>query len=192
MILDGQAAINGALVVNGNFSVAGSKSFVAPHPTDPGKEIRFVCLEGPESGTYFRGTGKIVGGFAEIAIPESFRLSTSSDGLTVVATPVGDLAVLAAVRVGLDKIVIRGSSDVAFSYIVNGVRKGFENFQAVAENTHFIPRSPSDPGFGAGLNDEAVRRLKANGVLNADGSINLETARRLGWDRQPGWDPSTR
>ena len=40
----------------------GIKSFVQPHPADASKEIRFVCLEGNESGTYFRGSGRVVGG----------------------------------------------------------------------------------------------------------------------------------
>ena len=41
---------------SGNFGGSGAKYFVEPHPTDPEKEIRFVSLEGPESGTYFRGS----------------------------------------------------------------------------------------------------------------------------------------
>jgi hypothetical protein len=185
-IFNGHTAINGDLTVNHNLDVSGTKNFVAPHPTDPTKEIRFVCLEGPESGTYFRGSARIAGGFAEIAIPESFSLSTSPQNLTVVATPIGGLAVLAAVHIGLDKIVIQGSSDVAFSYVVNGVRKGFEDHQAIAENTDFVPRSPSDDRF-ATINAEARRRLEANGILNPDGSINLDTAHRLGWDQRDGW-----
>jgi hypothetical protein len=186
-IVNGQAAVNGNLTINGDLDVTGStKNFVDPHPSDPTKEIRFVCLEGPESGTYFRGTGRIVGGFAEIEVPESFRLSTSPDNLTVVATPVGGLAVLAAVRVGLDKIVIQGSSDVAFSYLVNGVRQGFEGFRPIVENTHFVPRNAGDHRWDA-IHAEAIRRLKATGILNADGSINLETAHRLGWDQRESW-----
>ncbi|MGH9443789.1 MAG: hypothetical protein ACRD16_16110 [Thermoanaerobaculia bacterium] len=188
LITHGQGAVNGNFTIENDLEVVGNKSFVAPHPSDPTKEIRFVCLEGPESGTYFRGTGTIVGGFAEIPVPESFRLSTSAEGLTVVATPVGSLAVLAAVRVGLDRIVVQGSSDVAFSYIVNGVRKGFEHFQPIAENTHFIPGISLDPVFAKEINAEARRRLEANGILNPDGTINLETAHRLGWDRRPGWN----
>ena len=171
----------------GNFGATGVKSFVEPHPADPTKEIRYVCLEGRESGTYFRGTGRIVGGFATIEVPEDFRTVTAEKGLTVVVTPVGGLAVLAAVHQGLDRIVIQGSSDVAFNYIVNGVRKAFENHAPVSENTDFVPRSATDTRFTRGLPPESIRRLKANGTLNPDGTINLETARRLGWDQRDAW-----
>ena len=150
----------------------GRKYFVEPHPTDPSKEIRYVCLEGREAGTYFRGTGKIVNGFASIEVPEDFRMVTAERGLTVVATPVGGLAMLAAIHQGLDKIVIQGSSDVEFNYMVNGVRKAFENHEPISENRDFIPSSADDTRLVASLPAESVRRLKANGTLNGDGSIN--------------------
>jgi hypothetical protein len=181
-----------ALYAFGNIGATGTKSFVEPHPTDPTKEIRYVCLEGREAGTYFRGTGRIVGGFATIDLPEDFRMVTSPDGLTAVATPVGGLAVLAIVHQDLDRIVIQGSSDVTFNYVINGVRKAFRDFQPVSENGDFRPSSPNDTRFEMGLPAESLRRLKATGILNADGSINLETAHRLGWDRQKDWIASER
>ena len=39
----------------GDYGGNGAKYFVEPHPTDPTKMIKYVSLEGPESGTYFRG-----------------------------------------------------------------------------------------------------------------------------------------
>jgi hypothetical protein len=113
---------------------------------------------------------------------------TAEKGLTVVVTPVGGLAVLAAVHQGLDRIVIQGSSDVEFNYIVNGVRKAFDDFEPVTANRDFVPRSAEDDRFTKGLPAESLRRLNTNGILNADGTINLETAHRLGWDRQEGWN----
>jgi len=171
----------------GNFGSTGGKWFVEPHPTDPTREIRYVCLEGPESGTYFRGSGRIVGGFGKIDVPEDFRAVTSKDGLTVIAMPVGSPAVLVCVKKSLDGIVIQGSSDVEFDYVVNGVRRAFEGFQPISENRDFVPRSPGDRLLTTGLPAESLRRLKANGILNADGSINLETAHRLGWDQRESW-----
>ena len=44
-----------AVYGSGNQTITGTKSFVEPHPTDPTKVIRYVSLEGPEAGTYFRG-----------------------------------------------------------------------------------------------------------------------------------------
>ena len=171
----------------GGFAGTGGKYFIEPHPSDPTKEIRYVCLEGPESGTYFRGTARIVNGFATITVPEHFRIVTSEKGLTVVATPVGALAVLAAVHQGLDRIVIQGSSDVEFNYVVNGVRKALEDHQPVGENRDFIPKTARDADSWKALPAESIRRLKANGTLNPDGTINVETARRLGWDKQESW-----
>ena len=171
---------------HGAFLGDGAKYFVEPHPTDPTKEIRYVCLEGRESGTYFRGTARIRGGVATIEVPEDFRIVTSESGLTVQALPSGDLAVLACVRKDLNEIVIRGSADVEFDYMVNGVRKAFADHQPIVENQMFVPHSKDD-NFAKALPAESVRRLIANGTLNEDGTINEETARRLGWDQRPEW-----
>jgi hypothetical protein len=184
-VFTGDTIVFGALSVHGAFS-ATTKSFVAPHPTDPSKQIVYTCLEGGESGTYFRGTGRIVNGFATIEVPEDFRLVTSPQGLTVQLTPVGGLAVLAVLRQDLGTIVVQGSSDVAFHYLVNGVRAGFEQYETIQPNTAFVPRSATDAGL-RGEPDGVRRQLEANGTLNPDGSVNLETAHRLGWDQQESW-----
>jgi hypothetical protein len=173
----------GNVQVTGNLAVTGSKSFVEPHPTDPSKQIRFVCLEGPESGTYFRGSGRVAGGFATIEVPESFRDVTDENGLTVVATPVGGPGSIWVVRKGLDRIVLQASSDVHFDYVVNGVRKAYRDFEVVGENRSFVPDGPDDKSF-AQYAPEIQRRLVATGIYNADGTVNLETAKRLGWDKR--------
>jgi hypothetical protein len=183
----GNALVTASLYVNGGLSVVGNKNFVTPHPTDPSKEIVFTALEGPESGTYFRGTGQITGGRATIEVPESFRDVSAADGMTVQLTPIGDLAVLAVVSEGLDRIEVRGSMDVQFHYMVNGIRAGFEDHQTITDNKQFVPRGANDTLL-RGMPAEAVRRLKANGVLNADGSVNLRVAHEMGWDQRPGWD----
>jgi hypothetical protein len=175
------------LYAEGSIGATGAKTFVEPHPTDPTKEIRYVCLEGRESGTYFRGTSRVVGGFATIEVPEDFRMVSAEKGLTVQLTPLGAPASLWVVSESLNGITIQGSSDVEFHYTVNGVRKAFEDFRPVAENRDFVPRSPDDERFTTGLPAESVRRLKATGILNSDGTINLETAHRLGWDQQDSW-----
>jgi hypothetical protein len=50
-----------------------------PDPSDPGKEIVYVALEGGEAGTYVRGTGQLNDGKAVLALPEHFRLVTAAD-----------------------------------------------------------------------------------------------------------------
>lgn len=177
-----------AIYAQGSFAAAGEKNFVEPHPTDPSKEIRYASLEGREVGTYFRGTAYLVNGQATIDIPDDFRTVTAEDGLTVQLTPIGQPANLFCVTRSLDGIQVRGSSDVEFDYQVNGVRKAFADFEPVGPNTEFVPETASDPLFTRGLPEESVRRLKANGTLNADGSVNAGTAHRLGWDTRPHWN----
>jgi hypothetical protein len=166
----------------GNFGGTGAKFFVEPHPTDPSKEIRYVSLEGPEAGTYFRGTGRTRNGFATIQVPESFRMVTDTRGLTVVVTPVGELAQIAAISKSLDKIVIQSSKDVTFDYMVNGVRKAFNDFKSISENEDFVPQGPDDNRFFS-YPAESQRRLVATGIYTPDGKVNLEKAREMGWDR---------
>jgi len=167
----------------GNTGATGAKSFVEPHPTDASKVIRYVALEGPEAGTYFRGRGRFVNGQAVIDVPESFRMVTDSEGLTVQITPIAaQLTTANVVSANLEQIVFRGNHDVEFFYLVQGVRKAFKNWEPVADGSEFVPRSPSDR-IPAYLTEEARRRLIQNGTYNADGSVNMATAVREGWTR---------
>jgi hypothetical protein len=164
----------------GDIGATGMKFFVEPHPTDASKVIRFVALEGPEAGTYFRGSSRTVGGWATIEVPESFRIVTDGEGLTVQLTPVGDLVQLAVIQKGLSQITVRSSRDVLFDYEVKGIRRSFRHHEAIADGSEFAPTSPYArlPGY---LTEEARRRLITNGTYREDGSVNLTTADRLGW-----------
>lgn len=178
-----------AILAIGNLAVTGNKDFVEPHPSNPSLEIRYAALEGPEVGTYFRGSGHLINGEAVIEPPESFRMVTAPEGLTVVVTPQGALANVACISKSLDRIVIRGNADVDFDYMVNGVRKSGVGFAPIMANHVFVPRSKARfERMVKGLPAESVRRLKANGTLNANGTVNLETAHRLGWDQKPSWN----
>lgn len=168
---------------DGDIGATGTKFFVEPHPTDPSKEIRYVSLEGPEAGTYFRGTGRTRNGFATIEVPESFRMVTDERGLTVVVTPIGELAQIATISKSLDKIVVQSSKDVAFDYMINGVRKAFKDFNAIGQNDDFVPQGPDDNRFFS-FPVESQRRLVATGIYTAEGKVNLDKAREMGWDRQ--------
>src|SRR5215831_18281615 len=165
----------------GNLSVTGAKSFVDPHPTDASRVIKYVAIEGPTPDTYFRGTGRIVGGRAVITVPEDFRMVTDEQGLTVQLTPVGALATLAVESQDLKQIRILGSRDVTFHYLVQGMRAGFEGWQPIQESDFFQPGGPEARMAGA-LNPIQRERLVANGTYNADGTVNMTTARRLGWE----------
>ena len=166
----------------GNFGGTGAKYFVEPHPHDASKVIRYVALEGPEAGTYFRGTARTHGREAIIEVPESFRLVTEPEGITVQLTPIGELATLAVVSQDLNRIVVKSSGDVRFHYQVNGFRHGFAEFDPVSTSSVFAPRKANET-IPAYLTEAEKRSLIANGTYNADGTVNLETARALGWEK---------
>ena len=167
----------------GRTGASGTKSFVDPHPTDASKVIRYISLEGNEAGTYCRGRGKFQRGIARIPVPEDFRLVTDEEGLTVQITPIGALATVAVLRMGLDEIVAGSSRDVEFSYLVQGVRKTYADVgPAIGDGSEFVPKS-ADATIPAHLSAEQKRRLIQNGTYREDGTVNPETARRLGWDR---------
>lgn len=166
--------------VDGDFTASGTKAFIEPHPSDPMLTIRYVALEGPEAGTYFRGTGRTVNREAVIQVPDSFRIVSAEEGLTVQLTPVGELAQMAVMSQDLNQIVVRSSREVTFHYHVNGIRRAFKDWQVVAEGHEFRPVSPDQkmPGW---LTEEAKSRLIANGTYNPDGTVNMNTAERMGW-----------
>jgi len=163
----------------GNFACSGTKNFTQPHPTDPSKEIQFTCLEGNESGTYFRGSARLENGWAVIEVPEEFRLVTEPEGLTVQITP-NDLVLLCVKEKSLERIVVMGEEDVEFDYFVNGVRRGFSNHKTVRENHSFVPEFKGKP-YGTQYPEDYRKILVENGTLNPDFTPNEGTASRMGW-----------
>ena len=191
VMADGVLNVSNSAEIHTDLWVFGDKHFAAPDPTDPSRQITYSALEGPEAGTFFRGTSHLVGGYAEVEVPESFRLISADRGLTAIATPMGSPAVIVCMSKTLDRIIFQGSADVDFDYMVNGIRKGYETYKDLRNNFLFVPRRSSDTWL-AKLPPEAVRRLKANKILNDDGTVNVETARRMGWDQRPGWNEPER
>lgn len=131
----GTATPAARLHVIGDLMATGTKSFVKAHPTDPAKEIVYVSLEGPEAGTYIRGTAKLVNGEAVINLPEHFSLVTNDEGLTVQLTPRGEWLQLYLVKTSTKQIIVREASGKSgqFDYLVQGIRKGFENHQVIRD-----------------------------------------------------------
>jgi hypothetical protein len=172
---------------DGDFGGTGAKYFIQPHPTDPSKQINFACLEGNESGTYFRGSIRIVGGVANIEVPESFRLVTEKDSVTTTATAVGAPALVWIESQSLDRVVLRANLDVTVDYVVNGTRRGFSGLETMRDNTSFVPEYRGLP-FGLQYRPEYRQLLVQSGVLNADFTPNEATAQRLGWELKDPWD----
>jgi hypothetical protein len=181
-ILGYRGAIDYAVFGFGAYGGTGAKYFVEPHPSDPEKVIRYVSLEGPEAGTYFRGRARFERGLARITVPDHFRMVTDAEGLTVQITPIGEMASVAVVQAGLDEIVVKSSRNVEFYYSVQGVRKTFKDLQPIASGTEYVPRSDKETMSGA-LSPGQKQLLIQNGTYNPDGTVNMETAQRLGWDK---------
>lgn len=162
-----------------DITAGGTKFFIQPHPFDPSKQIGYVSLEGNEAGTYFRGRGRFVNGRAVIPVPEDFQMVTEDDGLTVQITPLGRMAQVGVVSMDLNHIVAEGSRDVEFSYLVQGVRRGYASLKPIQDNVYFVPASADakmDP-WPQQVKDTLIRL----GIYNADGTVNMETAERFGW-----------
>ncbi|HEV8354966.1 MAG TPA: hypothetical protein VGR24_12350, partial [bacterium] len=130
----------GNVNIAGNLTVSGTKGFVQPHPTQPGKEIVYVALEGPEAGTYIRGTGRLIHGQAVINLPEHFALVSEDQGLTVQLTPLGTWLQLYVHQQSPRRIVVREAQGKSgtFHYLVQGIRKGYAHHQVI-RNTGLPP-----------------------------------------------------
>jgi hypothetical protein len=118
----------------------GGVSFVQNHPDDPDQVIVYTAPEGDETGTYTRGSSRLTGGEARVPLGDTFKWVTNPDiGLTAHLTPRGDCEGLFVESLTTREIVVRelrgGRSNVAFDYIVHGLRIGFEEVTTVQEKT---------------------------------------------------------
>jgi hypothetical protein len=162
----------------------GTKAFLQNHPEDPSRLIAYNALEGPETGTYTRGSGSIRGGEARIALDPTFALTTDPDiGLTAVVTPRRPRADLYVASVSTKELVVRSGStspdEVAFDYVVNGLRVGFENRPVIL---------PSDglPNATVPSPEAAAVRLAA---MPEDSRASTPLARLSAERDRPGADP---
>ena len=134
-----------------------------------------VCLEGNESGTYFRGKGHVQGGIAVVDVPEVFRLASAEDGLTVQLTPVGAPARMWVESQDLEHVVVRSDIDVEFNYFVNGVRRGYEDLgeRLIVDNVSYLPMDGNErfTQYPDSYRDILVQ----NGILNPDYTPNEAT-----------------
>ncbi len=125
---------DGATRISGDLVASGAKSFVAPDPADSERAIYYVALEGPEAGTYYRGNARTAHGRAVIELPEHFAKVTETEGLTVQVTPLGGWSGLYVAEMTPARLVVRDAEardGVEFSFLVQGVRKGYANFEVV-------------------------------------------------------------
>lgn len=122
---------NGKGVVYGDV-----KSFRVPNPNQPGTDIVYASLEGPEAAAYIRGTAQLVNGRATITFPDHFKAVATLPGMTVQLTPnSADSLGLAVVSKSLDGVEVRelmqGTGSYGFDYLVTAVRQGYENYEVI-------------------------------------------------------------
>lgn len=121
----------------GNGIVFGDvKSFRMANPLEPGTELWYSSLEGPEAAAYVRGTEELVNGSAVVYFPDHFVTVASPEGMTVQIVPLSaDSRGLAVVEKHADHIVVQelqnGTGNYSFDFTIMAVRKGFENYQVV-------------------------------------------------------------
>lgn len=112
----------------------GSVAFAQNHPADRDRVIVYNSPEGDEVATYTRGSARLQAGVAHVALGETFAWVTNPDvGLTAHVTPREQGASLYVEHVTPTELVVRGDRDVAFDYIVHGLRIGFEEVTIVQE-----------------------------------------------------------
>jgi len=114
------------------------KNFRVPHPTQPGKEIWYGSLEGPELAAYLRGTTELVQGEAWVAFPEHYRLMANASTMTVTLTPLDrhskGLAVIEKTDQGFRVAELGGGTgNYAFDWEAKCVRQGREDFEVVRD-----------------------------------------------------------
>ena len=117
-----------------NFEVDGrgnlqatSKSFLIPHPTKDGFNLRHGSLEGPEHGVYVRGK---VDGTNTIELPEYWLDLVDEDTITVQLTPIGSHQNL-YVKDVLNNTIVIGNSNILSAkikcfYLVQAERKDID------------------------------------------------------------------
>jgi hypothetical protein len=119
------------LYVAGDLTVTGAKNFEVDYPGDPTKKIVYSSLEGPEAGTYIRGTAVCENQETQIVFPDHFRLVTAENGLTANLTPRGSFSSLYIKELNNERLIVGCEAGKSFDYVVFGIRKGYENFEVL-------------------------------------------------------------
>ena len=125
-VLTGNTGVFSTEVSAAGITLTTRKPFDIPHPTKKGYRLRHVCLEGPESGVYYRGrlTGKNV-----IELPEYWRGLVDAETITVTLTQIKtsqDLIVDGIEWGTRVKVRSGNGTDIDCFYLVHAERKDGE------------------------------------------------------------------
>lgn len=136
---------------NGNGVVAKDvNSFFMDHPRNPEKEIWYASIEGPEAAAYERGTAQLVNGEARVDFSEHFELVVNPETVTFVLTPRSaaskGLAAVEQTATGFTvKELLGGTGSYDFDWRVEGVRKGYEDFEVIRDKKEMDRMLGIDP-----------------------------------------------
>ena len=100
-----------------------TKTFIIDHPTNNNKYLVHACLEGPETGVYYRGKSQIEESNDNITIELPDYVDSFATDFTVHITPIynGKIRVLNSSEVENGEFTVYGESG-SFSWIVYGKR----------------------------------------------------------------------
>ena len=138
-VMDSGRAVEAGMYVNGagnGVIFADTKNFRMSNPDQPGTEIWYASLEGPEVAAYVRGTAQLVNGQATITLPDHFLAVASPAGVTVQLTPLSadseGLAVVSKTLAGIEvQELHEGKGTYEFDFFVTAVRQGYENYEVI-------------------------------------------------------------
>ena len=113
---------------------AGAKPFDMPHPSKEGYRLRYVCVEGPENGVYFRGK---VRNKNVIYLPEYWEDLVDPTTITVQLQPIGAHQNIIVKRVEPTKIHLQAQGGMLINcyYHVFGERQDIERLVVEYEGT---------------------------------------------------------
>lgn len=105
-----------------------TKTFVIDHPLDKARHLVHACLEGPEAGVYYRGTGRLAAGRATVKLPDYFEELTEPETRTVHVSPVlsrgqRDFTAVAAGEIEANRFRVRGEGSQHFAWTVFAERR---------------------------------------------------------------------
>ncbi|MBP7147550.1 MAG: hypothetical protein KBD01_08390 [Acidobacteria bacterium] len=176
----------GAYKIYGN----GAVSFVQNHPTQKDRVIVYAAPEGDEVAVYTRGSGRLSAGRADVVLGETFALVANPDlGLTAHLTSRGGACLVYVREVSTGHLSVAADdprcTDVAFDYIVYGLRIGFESLPIVQvkRDESYLPAASTIAELGAGQTESAASsalvRFRAMHEQLAGGSVDLSRANAL-------------
>lgn len=105
-----------------SFGYTSSKNFIIQHPVHDEKYLVHTCLEGPEAGVYYRGTGKITDNFSTTIILPHYVDKFTTD-YTIQITPIynGKIVTLNSSEVINNQFTVYGENS-KFYWTVYGKR----------------------------------------------------------------------